>query len=120
MELNISHYEKNTTDAMNLSTYQVLVALGARDRNAVDILAAIREQSGAGRAPSLASFYRHLGGAVDHGWVQVVPGEEATGNPGRPGQVYRLTPAGRAGARAEALRLRELAALADAEPRRAR
>lgn len=100
---------------MKVPTYQLLAALGDGRRSAAEILGAIRRQGGAVRPPSLASFYRHLNAAVEEGWVEIAgPVDGEGGAPGRPGQAYRLTRAGRGAVREEARRLRELAALVDA------
>ena len=94
---------------MNETTYQVLLTLRSGDRPAPDMLDGLRAIAGEAGTPSLAAFYRMLKNGIDRGWLEVV-GNDATG-PGRPRQIYHLTPFGQRALEKEARRLRSLAAL---------
>lgn len=78
---------------MNVTLFQILAVLrdGALDSAAV--LESLRAVGGASEAPSLPAFYRHLRRATDAGWVEIV-GRESEEGPGRPKQLYALTPEG--------------------------
>jgi DNA-binding PadR family transcriptional regulator len=88
--------------------YRVLLALRSSDQQASDILDGLR--AAGGETPSLAAFYRSLKNAIDDGWLEIA-GNDASG-PGRPRQIYHLTPFGRRALDKEARRLQALASLA--------
>jgi DNA-binding PadR family transcriptional regulator len=91
---------------MQNTTFLILTALADGESDSGDLLARIRTLSGED-GPSLATFYRRLKDGLDQGWLEVVDVGVGAG-PGRPGQIYRLTERGRAAARVEARRWREL------------
>lgn len=94
---------------MNRTTFQILAILWTQERSAADVRDRIAARTD-GRRPPLTSFYRALAGARQRGWLEIVRGDAAA-TPGRPPQSYRITPAGREAARAEAARIRQLADL---------
>lgn len=93
--------------------FQLLLVLLDGERHAYGIAQAVEEQE-RGRVPlELGSLYRMLGRLHDGGLIEddPVPRPSPAG-PRR--KVYRITPLGRAVARAEASRLRDVLAVADA------
>lgn len=95
---------------MQTLTYRVLVALGRGTSDGNELLTRLREQEG-GEEPSLPTLYRTLREAVGRAWIRVEVDEDVSGR-GRPPRVYELTPEGWRALRAQADRLRDLAALA--------
>jgi DNA-binding PadR family transcriptional regulator len=92
---------------LNAALLRILSALAEGEGSSADLLARLRRPP-AVEAPSLATFYRRLKEAVDNGWIEAVPGAGGDAGPGRPAQVFRLSDAGRAAAREEAARWREV------------
>lgn len=74
---------------------------------------AVESESGGTVAPEIGSLYRVLARLMGEGLVDEAPAptDEDT-HPGRARKYYRLTDTGRAVARAEALRLRDVLGLA--------
>ena len=110
-----SHDEKKIRGglaAMNLTVFQILLSLKEGAKNASEMLAIIQGFDEGRRAPSLASFYRNLKRAVDERWVEIPLEAFPSKSRGRPGQMYRITEAGRSVTLDEAKRLRDLAAVA--------
>lgn len=98
---------------MQETTFHVLVAFQEGELQASEALGRLRSLLG-DAAPSLATFYRSLKGALDAHWVGIAREQPGDGR-GRPAQVYRLTPAGRKAIEAEVQRLESLAALGRAD-----
>ena len=96
------------------TTFHVLLTLREGALQAPAILDRLRTLPGSHATPSLAAFYRCLKSALDEGWLEIV-GSDASG-PGRPRQIYSLTPFGSRAVEKEARRLQSLAALALGEP----
>ena len=94
---------------MNMPVFQILLTLTDGSRDASGMLEALAELDDQGRQPSMASFYRNLKRAVDHGWLEITDDASAARSPGRPGQSYQITKSGRTAVRAEATRLHGLA-----------
>lgn len=97
---------------MNSTTFQILAVLRSGPRDAGQILDALREVIGAREAPALASFYRSVKRALDDRHIRIVGSAAPTEGPGRRSQIYEVTERGVEVAKAEALRLRSLAAMA--------
>lgn len=95
---------------MNETMLQVLLTLRSSDLQAPDILDGLRKIAGASKTPSLAAFYRGLKKGIDAGWLEVA-GNDGSG-PGRPRQIYHLTPFGHRAVEKEARRLHALASIA--------
>ena len=87
----------------------ILLALAERESHGYAIMQAIREQSGGQVTVQTASFYRHLAGLIDDGFVAEAAGRREGDDPRR-GAYYRLTPRGRQVLAAEKQRLMDLVA----------
>lgn len=98
---------------MHETTFQILLVLSGQESQAGDVLERLRSLMGEEAVPSLATFYRCLKAGLDAGWVEVA-GEEPSRGPGRPAQIYRITPDGERAVESEARRLESLAAMARA------
>lgn len=85
----------------------VLLALAERDLHGYALIEAVRQQSGGTVDPGTGSLYTALQRMTDEGLLRVVEEGE-----GRRGSTYGLTDAGRAAARREASRLRQVLELA--------
>jgi DNA-binding PadR family transcriptional regulator len=86
----------------------ILLALVDAERHGYAIMQAVREQS-QGRIPlRTGSFYRHLAGLIDAGWVSEASGP--SGDDPRRGAYYRLTAKGREALTTERARLQHLLA----------
>ena len=90
--------------------FQVLLTLRSNDLQAPDILDGLRKIAGESNTPSLAAFYRGLKNGLDAGWMEIA-GNDGSG-PGRPRQIYHLTPFGHRAVEKEARRLHALASMA--------
>ena len=95
-----------------MAVFQILLSLQNGPQDASGMLHALGDIADNGRPPSLASFYRNLKRTVEQGWLEVADEGSEPRAAGRPGQVYRITDRGTAAVRAEAVRLRDLAARA--------
>ena len=100
---------------MRADMFEILAVLTEAPRSATDIRATTRRAGGGSPLP-LATFYRRLSEALDRGWIEgcLPVAEGGRGGPGRPGQVFRLTPTGRRAALAHAERTSRFIALLDA------
>lgn len=87
----------------------ILLALAERESHGYAIMQAIREQSGNQVSVQTASFYRHLAGLIDEGFVAEAAARREGDDPRR-GAYYRLTPRGRQLLAAEKQRLMDLVA----------
>ncbi len=96
-------------------TFVTLVALRHGATEAPEILRAIEQLPGAGRPPSLASFYRSLKIAIEEGLIEASDSRPAAGA-GRPPLRYRLTHDGVMALEEEARRLELLATAALSGP----
>ncbi|MGH7553887.1 MAG: PadR family transcriptional regulator, partial [Longimicrobiales bacterium] len=78
------------------------------------IMKAVEEESGGRISPEIGSLYRVLARLMGQGLVEEsdAPVRAQESHPGRDRKYYRLTSQGRAVARAEARRLRELLEIA--------
>lgn len=90
---------------MRHDMFELLSGLAAGEASASEIAGRLERMGGDVSIPTL---YRRLKDALDMGWVEVV-GVDSVSGPGRPGQRYRITQAGRSVAEREALRWRALA-----------
>ncbi len=97
---------------MNMPVFQILLTLTESSRDASGMLEALAELDDRGRQPSMASLYRNLKRAVEQEWLEIVDEGSQPRAAGRPGQVYRITDRGTTAVRAEAVRLKDLAARA--------
>ena len=100
---------------MKVAILELLSALIEGPSSAADILGQVEKLRPEGKKPSVASFYRNLNTVVSGGMVDISDGETASGNRGRPAQLYTITDHGVQEMRQEALRLRDLADMALSE-----
>lgn len=94
--------------------FHVLLVLGEGALYGYAIMKAVEEESGGRIAPEIGSLYRVLSRLMTEGLLQETdaPRGAPETHPGRERKYYRLTARGRAVARAEATRLREVLELA--------
>jgi DNA-binding PadR family transcriptional regulator len=101
---------------LSATDFHVLLVLSRGALYGYAIMKAVEEESGGRLAPEIGSLYRVLARLMAEGLVEetdaAARAEET--HPGRDRKYYRLTASGRAAARAEAARLREVLALARA------
>lgn len=92
----------------------MLVALVEGPRYGYAIMKAMETESAGRITPEIGSLYRTLARLMSGGLVEdtSAPADAAAPHPGRDRKYYRLTPRGRAVARAEAKRLQDLLLLA--------
>ncbi len=104
---------------MDQDTFRILAVLASGEADARGILERIERTAGARRGPTIPTLYRRLSECAERGWIEIVgTAMAASRERGRPGQRYRrITRAGRAAARAEALRSRQFARLLLGEER---
>lgn len=105
-------------DSMPLSAtdFHVLLVLSRGALYGYAIMKAVEEESGGRISPEIGSLYRVLSRLMAAGFVEesAAPAGGKEAHPGRDRKYYRLTASGRAAARAEAARLREVLELARA------
>lgn len=87
--------------------FEILVGLADGPAPAAELQQRLENMEGVGPVP-VATFYRQLKRALEADWVRVET-LDASAGPGRPGQIYASTAAGRAAMESEARRLRLLA-----------
>ena len=96
------------SEPMKPAVLHILLALVDSERHGYAIMQAVREQS-QGRVPlRTGSFYRHLTGLIDAGWV--AEAASPSGDDPRRGAYYRLTSRGREALTTERSRLQHLLA----------
>lgn len=90
--------------------FHLLLVLGRGALYGYAIMKAIEEESGGRISPEIGSLYRVISRLMARGLLEETdqPEGEETSHPGRERKYYRLTADGRAVARAEAARLREV------------
>lgn len=99
---------------LSATDFHILLVLSEEDLYGYAIMKAVEEQSGGSVSPEVGSLYRILARLMDEGWVEEapVPADAEESHRGRPRKYYRITPAGEAVARREAVRLRDVLDLA--------
>lgn len=93
--------------------FHILLVLAERELYGYAIKKAVEETSQGTLSPEIGSLYRMIGRLMEQGFVEEAdprPDE----SPGRPRRYYRITDAGRAVLEAEALRVRNVLQLAEA------
>jgi len=102
------------TEPLSNLEYHVLLALAGRALYGYAIKEAVTNESGGTLTPRAGSLYRVLARLMSRGIVEeVAPKGLAEPHPGLERKYYALTERGRAALRAEALRQREAAKLAE-------
>ena len=101
---------------LSATDFHVLLVLSRGALYGYAIMKAVEEESGGRISPEIGSLYRVLARLMAQGLVEETgaPARSEETHPGRDRKYYKLTASGRAAARAEAARLRELLALARA------
>lgn len=98
---------------LSATDFHVLLVLWDRALYGYAIMKAVEAESGGAVVPEIGSLYRVLARLMGEGLVEEAEApEEAGPHPGRARKYYRLTERGRAAARAEAARLRDVLGLA--------
>jgi DNA-binding PadR family transcriptional regulator len=109
---------RRASDSLPLSALdlQVLLVLSDSDLYGYAIMKAVEAQSGGVLSPEIGSLYRVLSRLTDLGWVVETdtPAQPAEGHRGKPRRYYGITELGRAVARSELQRLREVVRRAEA------
>jgi PadR family transcriptional regulator PadR len=101
---------------LSATEFHVLLVLTNGVLYGYAIMKAVEDESGGRISPEIGSLYRVLARLMGEGWVEetTAPAHGREAHPGRDRKYYRLTARGRAVARAEAARLREVVELARA------
>ena len=86
----------------------ILLSLVEGERHGYGIMQTVREQSQGTVPLRTGSFYRHLSGMIEAGWVSEASGP--SGDDPRRGAYYRLTAKGREALTTERARLQNLLA----------
>lgn len=94
-----------------MSLFHILALLRPAPSDAASLLESLGKLGG-GRGPSVPAFYRHVKRGIDEGWVEIDGTEAREDGPGRPSQIYRITPLGLKALREQALELQAYARLA--------
>lgn len=98
---------------LSATDFHVLLVLGDGALYGYAIMKAVEEESGGAVTPEIGSLYRVLARLMGEGLVEEAPSPDADeAHPGRARKYYRLTERGRAVARAEAQRLRNVLGIA--------
>jgi DNA-binding PadR family transcriptional regulator len=108
--------EPNELLPLSALDFHVLLVLEREAQYGYAIMKAVEQESGGRISPEIGSLYRVLARLMSQELVAEVaaPVRQRETHPGRDRRYYRLTAMGRAVARAEAARLRELVELARA------
>jgi len=93
-------------------TFHILLSLVDQDRHGYGIVKEIEERAGAATAPSTGALYLALQRLEQERWVEESPVRPSPEHDDARRRYYRLTPAGRSAARAEAQRLASLVGMA--------
>jgi len=96
------------------AAFHILLAVSGRDRHGYEIMQVVEAQQGAGAQLGTTTLYRTLRGLLRDGLLEETDERPAPDLDDQRRRYYRLTPAGRAAARAEVERLRRLLAAAEA------
>jgi DNA-binding PadR family transcriptional regulator len=96
---------------MHRALFQILALLRDAPSDAASLLGGI-EALTPKRGPSMPAFYRHLRRGIEEGWVGIDGTDPRDDGPGRPSQIYRLTPHGESALREHALELQIFTRLA--------
>jgi DNA-binding PadR family transcriptional regulator len=96
------------------AAFHILLALAGRDRHGYEIMQVVEEEQGTGARLGTTTLYRTLRDLLRDGLVEETDERPAPDLDDQRRRYYRLTPAGRAAARAEVERLRRLLAAAEA------
>lgn len=99
---------------LNATDFHVLMVLAEGPSYGYAIMKAVDAHSGGAVSPEIGAMYRVLSRLLAEGWVEEAPPPKGArpGARGLPRRYYTLTRTGRAVARAEAIRLARLVALA--------
>lgn len=100
--------------ALSTLEYHVLLAMADGPRYGYAIKSAVQDESAGTLTPRAGTLYRVIARLMARGLVaDAQPRDEAEPHPGRTRKYYGLTADGRIALSAEAVRLREAAALAE-------
>jgi DNA-binding PadR family transcriptional regulator len=95
---------------LGASTFYILLALAGGDRHGYGVIKEVEAQTSGAVKLGPGTLYRLIKQLLADGWIVEIEGDAADGDERR--RYYRLTPRGRAIARAEAERLDSLVAVA--------
>lgn len=98
--------------AVTRITFNILLALADGDRHGYGIIKDIEERAGQAEAPSTGALYLALQRMQQEGWIEESPERPDPAQDDARRRYYRLTPAGRQSAEAEANRLAALVSVA--------
>ena len=102
------------TDPLSAQVFHILLSLVDDDLHGYAIIQDVAERTGGDVRLTASTLYAAIKRLLDAGWIEETsPKRRTSDDPRR--RYYRLTAAGRQGARAEAERLEQLAALARAK-----
>ena len=105
---------ERTEPRLTEAAFHILLALSGRDRHGYEIMQVVEAGQGTGARLGTTTLYRTLRGLLRDGLVEETDERPAPDLDDQRRRYYRLTPAGRAAARAEVERLRRLLAVAEA------
>ena len=100
---------------MGPADFQVLLCLTREPQHGYAIMKVVEEASGGRVRIAVGSLYRIIGRLLSSNLVEEVDGLDDAPRPGKRRRCYALTALGRAVAQAEAQRLKDTVALAEAE-----
>ena len=96
------------------ATFHILVALADEDRHGYAILKDVAARTGGAHTLSITTLYRSVERMVEQGLIREVGSRPSKDMDDERRRYYRITPFGRAVAKAEARRLAEMLSLAKA------
>jgi len=102
------------TDPLSTQVFHILLSLVDDDLHGYAIIQDVAERTGGEVKLTASTLYAAIKRLLDAGWIEETTSRRRTSDDPRR-RYYRLTAAGRQGARAEAERLERLAALARAK-----
>jgi len=94
------------------ATFHILMALADEDRHGYAVIQEVAERTGGQLKLGAGTLYRSIQRMLEQGWIMEVSERPAPDLDDERRRYYRITPQGRAVARAEAKRLTQLVKLA--------
>ena len=107
------HLQKHS--ALSEATLFILLSLSGEPRHGYAIMKMVEEASGSRVRIAVGSLYRIIGRLLSSNLVEEIDGLDDAPRPGRRRRCYGLTALGRAVVQAEAQRLKDTLALAEAQ-----
>jgi DNA-binding PadR family transcriptional regulator len=109
---------KRKLDPLPAAAFQILLSLAEGDLHGYAIMRHVEEQTAGKVRLGPGTLYSSIQGLLEHGFIEEVERGEASDGPDTPRdrrRLYRLTSAGRKGARTEAEKLADILRIARAK-----